>query len=93
VNKENIKAKLGTDTIKADSERHIKVRQEVCRQCKERHCIYVCPAQVYSLNKEGDIVLDLDGCLECGTCRIACVRGALEWDYPRGGFGVQLRFG
>jgi ferredoxin like protein len=93
MSKDSVKAKLGCDAIKADSLKHIKVKQEICRQCPERYCTWVCPAQVYSLNKDGDIELDLDGCLECGTCRIACVRGALDWDYPRGGFGIQLRFG
>jgi ferredoxin like protein len=87
----NIKAKLAKDTIKADSEKHIKVNPEKCKACKERVCLYVCPAHVYSLNKEGNVELELDGCLECGTCRIACVE--LEWNYPRGGYGVQYKCG
>jgi len=91
--KVNVKAKLGKDTIKVDSEKHIKIKQDVCRTCKEKYCLYVCPAQVYSLNKEGDIVLDLDGCLECGTCRIACIKESIDWTYPRGGFGVQFKCG
>ena len=89
----NIKAKLGLNTIKADSEKHIKVNREICKKCKRKQCLLVCPAQVYKLNKEGEIELDLDGCLECGTCKIACVQGALDWSYPRGGFGVQYRYG
>ena len=89
----NIKAKLGLDTIKADSQKHIKVNPEICKGCTRRHCLVVCPAQVYKLNKEGEIELDLDGCLECGTCKIACVKGAIDWSYPRGGFGVQYRYG
>lgn len=89
----NIKAKLGLDTIKVDTEKHISINQEICKSCPERYCLYVCPAQVYTLSKEGKIELDLDGCLECGTCRIACVRGAIDWNYPRGGFGVQFKFG
>ena len=32
----NIKAKLGKDTIKADSEKHIKIKQEICRNCQEK---------------------------------------------------------
>jgi ferredoxin like protein len=87
----NIKAKLAKDTIKADSERHIKVNPEKCKSCKQRFCLYVCPAHVYTLNKEGEVVLELDGCLECGTCRIACVE--LDWHYPRGGYGVQYKCG
>ena len=89
----NVKAKLGLDTIKVDDRKHISVNQEVCKDCGERYCLYVCPAQVYTLGKEGEIELDLDGCLECGTCRIACLRKALDWNYPRGGFGVQFKFG
>jgi ferredoxin like protein len=89
----DIKAKLGLDVFNVDRERHISVNQEKCKRCKERYCLYVCPAHVYSLNKQGEIELDLDGCLECGTCSVACVRGAVDWNYPRGGFGVQYRFG
>jgi ferredoxin like protein len=87
----NIKVKLAKDTIKADSERHIKVNPEKCKTCKERVCLFICPARVYTLNNEGEVVLELDGCLECGTCRIACAE--LEWHYPRGGYGVQYKCG
>ena len=89
----NIKAKLGKNTIKADSEKHIKAKTEICKNCTDKVCLYVCPAHVYSLDKEGNLLIELDGCLECGTCRIACVRGALDWHYPRGGFGVQYKYG
>jgi ferredoxin like protein len=39
------------------------------------------------------VELTIDGCLECGTCRIACGTEVLEWYYPSGGAGVQFRFG
>jgi ferredoxin like protein len=89
----DIKSKLGLDVFKVDKERHISVSQEICKTCEGHYCLYVCPANVYSLNDQGEIELDLDGCLECGTCKIACIKGAVEWNYPRGGFGVQFRFG
>ena len=89
----NIKAKLGKDTIKVDSEKHIKVKQEICKDCRERVCLYVCPAHVYTLNGSGELVLELDGCLECGTCKIACIKNALDWNYPRAGYGIQYRCG
>ncbi len=90
----NVKSKLGLDTIKVDDEqRHVSVDQAVCKDCTSRHCLYVCPAQVYKLNDKQEIILDLDGCLECGTCKIACTRKAIKWTYPRGGFGVQFKFG
>jgi len=93
MSRDSIRAKLGHDTIKVDSEKHIKVKQEICATCKEKYCLYVCPAQVYKLNNQGQIELDLDACLECGTCRIACVKKAIDWNYPRGSFGIQLKFG
>jgi ferredoxin like protein len=89
----NITAKLGKDTIKVDSEKHIKPNMEICKNCRERVCLYVCPAHVYTQSANGEIVLELDGCLECGTCKIACPNNALDWDYPRAGYGVQYRFG
>ncbi len=91
--KANIKAKLGLDTIKTDTQKHITVKREICKDCAERYCLYVCPAQVYILNKDNEIELDLDGCLECGTCKIACLRKSMDWNYPRGGFGVQYKHG
>jgi len=40
------------------------------------------------------VVLITDGCLECGTCRIICddYRN-VDWEYPRGGYGVLFKFG
>jgi len=56
--------------------------------------LYVCPGRLYSINQEtGEMALEFGGYLECGTCLIACIDGALDWNYPRGGFGVQYRFG
>lgn len=89
----NIKDKLGLNVFKVDSQPHISIDQEICRkECKKKYCLYVCPANVYSL-KEEEIHVEWDGCLECGACTIACRPQALRWEYPRGGFGVQYRFG
>jgi len=89
-----IKARLGLNAYKLDKESHIRVDHRICRErCEIKYCLYVCPAKVYSLGGEGEIEVDYDGCLECGTCLIVCPHGALEWHYPRGGFGVQYRFG
>jgi ferredoxin like protein len=35
----------------------------------------------------------VDGCLECGTCRVVCAPGNVDWDYPRGGYGILFKFG
>jgi ferredoxin like protein len=72
---------------------HIEVNEEVCRaKCANLACLYVCPANVYS-EQNGKIVADWAGCLECGTCKVACPSDALLWVYPRGGFGVIYRSG
>ncbi|MFA5835690.1 MAG: 4Fe-4S dicluster domain-containing protein [Bellilinea sp.] len=72
---------------------HIVVNEEVCRaKCKNLACLYVCPANVYS-EQNGKIMADWAGCLECGTCLVTCPSDALQWVYPRGGFGVIYRSG
>ena len=37
--------------------------------------------------------LVVDGCLECGTCRLVCDAKNVDWNYPRGGFGILFKFG
>ncbi len=86
---------LGSDKFLVDDDHaHIKVNRDVCRDCRGKPCTFVCPAGLYTV-KEGEISFDYAGCLECGTCRVACPKfaEALIWGYPRGGFGVQFRFG
>lgn len=91
----NIEAKLGLDVFQIDSEEsHILIDQEACQsRCTIRYCLHVCPAELYDLNENGEMSVDYEGCLECGTCYIACREDALEWHYPRAGYGVQYRFG
>jgi ferredoxin like protein len=88
-----IEEKLALDAFKTDKESHITINHAVCRtECKDRPCLFVCPARLYSYNEVTDeVAVEYAGCLECGTCRIACK--ALEWNYPKGDYGVQYRFG
>ncbi|ACL58896.1 ferredoxin family protein [Methylobacterium nodulans] len=54
----------------------------------------LCPAGCYSLTDRGQIEVVPDGCFECATCRVLCEpSGEIEWNYPRGGFGVLFKFG
>jgi ferredoxin like protein len=39
------------------------------------------------------VIFSFEGCLECGSCRMICDRGAIDWTLPRGGFGVCYEFG
>lgn len=91
----NIEAKLGWDVFQVDSEQpHIVVNHEICQtRCTVRYCLHVCPANLYSLDEQGRVLVNYEGCLECGTCFIACRDDALTWHYPRAGYGVQYRFG
>lgn len=89
----SIEAKLALDVFKLDQDSHIQVDQEICRaECERKYCLYICPGKVYDLGPEGEVVVRYERCLECGTCSIACPQ-SIRWDYPRGGFGVQHRFG
>ncbi len=90
----NIKPKLGLNAYKVDAESHISINQDICKSsCTMKFCTFVCPARVYTLGADGDVQIEHDGCLECGTCVIACRSDALTWHYPRAGQGVQYRFG
>ena len=90
-----VEEKLAIDAFKTDTDSHITINQEVCRsRCKVRSCVSVCPGHLYSYNEElNEMVVEFAGCLECGTCKVACIEGAIDWVYPRGEFGVQFRFG
>ena len=89
-----IEEKIALDAIKNDKESHIRLDQNLCETCKERFCIYACPGHLYSQSEEtGEMVVEYAGCLECGTCKIACIYGSVKWDYPRGEYGVQYRYG
>jgi ferredoxin like protein len=88
-----LKAKLGLDVFKHDKEAHIKIKDGMQKDPRLKRAILVCPAGLYSENEQGEVELTIDGCLECGTCLIACGTEVLEWHYPSGGTGVQFRFG
>ncbi len=68
---------------------------DVCRTCDTKPCLYVCPSKVYRLDK-GELVYNTEGCIELGACAIVCKhlgKNAIHWNYPRGSYGVEFRFG
>ncbi len=89
--------KLGLVKFNLDREPHLRIKDaEVCRRrCRQKFCTHSCPAQVYHWESEGKkISVAYEGCLECGTCRSGgCPYDNIEMRYPRGGYGVQYRFG
>ena len=87
-----VDAKLAQNVFKLDKEPHIAIDQHICATaCTDRACLAVCPADLYRIGDDGQVVVNWEGCLECGTCMICCSQGALSWRYPRGGAGVQYR--
>ncbi len=88
-----LKAKLGLDVFKESPAFHIKIKAGQEKDSRLKKAILVCPAGLYSENEQGEVIISVDGCLECGTCLIACGEELLDWDYPQGGSGVQFRFG
>ena len=94
MNNMSIPEKLSLNKYELDEgHAHIEVDSEICsRECKTKACLFVCPAGVYT-EVDGKIMADWAGCLECGTCKAACETKALQWEYPRGGFGIIYRHG
>lgn len=92
-----VEEKLFQNRYRVDTGRpHIQLRDpDVCAtQCKQKACTYCCPASCYTAEGDGRVTLITDGCLECGTCRVICTEYRnVEWDYPRGGYGILFKFG
>jgi len=89
-----VEEKLALGFFRTDDRSHIVLDQEACRACDPKVCLKICPAGLYSISEEtGEVVVECAGCLECGTCLLACPKGAIRWEYPRGGYGVQYRYG
>jgi len=68
-----------------DSESHITVENKRSEFMKK--LILLCPTRCYSLEGE-DVVLQHEGCVECGTCSIGT-----RWRHPKGEKGIMYRFG
>ena len=75
-----------------DEQSHIIVDKEICRSCDHRACVQSCPANCFTWNEETNLLsVVYETCLECGTCYVICDKGAVDWTYPRGGYGVNYR--
>ena len=92
-----VEEKLFQNRYKVDSGRaHIEiVDADICQlACALKPCTFCCPASCYTKEGDGQVTLITDGCLECGTCRVICSEHEnVRWDYPRGGYGIQFKFG
>ncbi|OPY72125.1 MAG: putative oxidoreductase Fe-S binding subunit [Syntrophorhabdus sp. PtaU1.Bin058] len=87
-----VEEKLALNKYAPATQAHITVNKGLCADCDLRPCVYGCPADCFIL-KEDHVSFSYEGCLECGSCRIICPKGALQWAYPQGGFGICLQYG
>jgi len=87
----NIQEKLNFIRFRLDKEAHIVIDREKCALCKGRPCLFACPAGLFILSEGDEILHSYEGCLECGTCYVVCEQAAINWRYPKGGFGVSFR--
>ncbi|MCL4440145.1 MAG: ferredoxin [Firmicutes bacterium] len=88
----DISQRLKFSRYRLDRQAHIEVDYVKCRRCTHRACLTACPAQCYLAHAENGVLFNYEGCLECGTCYVICDLGALKWNYPKGGCGVNYRF-
>jgi len=87
-----VEQRLNLNSFASDKETHITINQERCTEQDARILLRICPAACFTM-KSGEVVFSRLGCLECGACRAATSPGAIEWNFPKGGFGIQYRYG
>ena len=79
-------------SYRVHTEPHIRINRNACSHCVHRACTFMCPAGCYQWNAQRErIDFAYEACLECGACLLVCDLSALDWHYPKGGFGVRLR--
>lgn len=90
----NVDEALSVDKFNVDEESaHIELVEEPDAE-EFLKLVRVCPAALYKVDGEGNRSFDYAGCLECGTCRIACGDTVLKkWDNPGPTMGVEYRWG
>ncbi len=89
----SVEERLALDKFEIYSKPHIIVDKDKCLKCPEKPCVKACPAGLYTVDEEGRLQFNYEGCLECGACRLICPYNAVKWSYPPGGFGVHYQFG
>ena len=93
--KVSIGDRLGTVTYRTGKKSHLRILDpKVCLGCKGKPCTTICPAQVYTWSEEKqEIILSWENCFEMAACISACPYCNIEFLYPKGGSGVEFRYG
>ena len=61
---------------------HIKVRPHTVPTSALLTLLKACPARCYELNDKGQVEVTVDGCVECGTCRVIGEPSVTPWRTP-----------
>ncbi|MCE9787403.1 4Fe-4S dicluster domain-containing protein [Shewanella chilikensis] len=90
----NVDVKLGVNKFYVD-EGHPHIELVENPDINEfRKLVNACPAGLYKIQDDGNLKFDSAGCLECGTCKMLCGETIIKkWEYPRGTFGIEYRYG
>lgn len=97
--KVNIKEKLEVNKFNVDEKNpHIVLKkdgQDTPEYRKEFEKLVIsCPVQLFQIDHDGSYRFDYTKCIECGVCRILCGETIIEkWEYPKGAFGIEYRYG
>ncbi|WP_411964735.1 ferredoxin family protein [Haloferax sp. YSMS24] len=92
----SIEDRLYTVKYRDAGESHLGVKNpDVCTECTTNECMQVCPAEVWTVEDDGDGIphIAYENCLECGTCRFGCPHDNVRWEYPKTGGGVVFKQG
>ncbi|SDI95072.1 ferredoxin like protein [Ferrimonas sediminum] len=90
----NVDVKLGVNKFYVDEGHPHIVLKDNPDMNEFKKLVNACPAGLYKLADDGTPRFDAAGCLECGTCKFLCGDTILEkWEYPRGTFGIEYRYG
>ena len=85
----SVEKKLFQNRYLVDAERpHITVKPHTKPTKALLSLLHACPAGCYTQNDTGQVEVGVDGCLECGTCRVLCgPTGEVEWSTRAAGTG------
>lgn len=94
----NVDELIGVNKYNVDEENaHIELNAEDLDTIDDAEfgkLVRVCPAALYKVDADGHKSFDYAGCLECGTCRIACEGTIIsKWEQPGPTMGIQYRYG
>lgn len=90
--------KLRLDRFTTEEESHLRIMSpEICRRCSGKPCTFICCVETYRWEND-QIIVRYERCLECGACKMVCrppysPAPNISWTYPKGGYGVQYKYG